>query len=78
MMLDILSASVAVLCLFAIVSPCVHTGVFGTTGLGVIAVASIWSLDAYAFHNDVVATLMVGVLLTGTPHVITSMKRHRK
>ena len=42
---DILSLLVAALCLWAVISPKVPTGIICSAGLGTIALAAIWSVD---------------------------------
>jgi hypothetical protein len=45
MLHDFIASGVALLCLWAIISPNVPTGIWGTIGLGLIATAALWSLD---------------------------------
>lgn len=62
---DVVTAAVACLCLWAIVSPRVHTGILPTIGLGAIFVAAIWSLDDWAPAPTVVDVMLGGIGLVG-------------
>lgn len=42
---DILATAVVAMCLWAVVSPKVPTGIVCSAGLGMIALAAIWSID---------------------------------
>jgi hypothetical protein len=58
---DVVTVAVAFLCLWAIVSPKVHTGILPTIGLGAIFVAALWSLDDWAPAPTVVDVMLGGV-----------------
>lgn len=58
-----LAASVAALCLWAIVNPRLHTCIAGTAGLLCIGVAALLSLDYYS--QPVTQLLLGGMLLCG-------------
>lgn len=47
MMHDYLAILVAAVCLWAIISPRIHTGIVCTVGLALVSVAAIWSIDDY-------------------------------
>lgn len=61
MLHDTVSLLVAMLALWAIVSPRVPTGVFITAGLGAVFVVSVWSIDD-GFNSDVALDLLLGAL----------------
>ena len=62
---DYVTVAVIALCLWAIVSPKVHTGIFPTAGLGTICVAAFWSLDDWAPAPTVVDVMLGGIGLIG-------------
>lgn len=63
MLHDLVTFTVAFLCMWAIVSPKVHTGILPTIGLGAIFVASLWSLDDWAPAPSVVDVMLGGMAL---------------
>lgn len=65
MLHDLLSIIVVMMCLWAIVSPRVPTGIVATVGLCVIAVAALWSLDDWAPWDAVATTLLLGNAIAG-------------
>lgn len=62
---DFVTTGVAILVLWTIVSPKVHTGILPTAGLGAIFVAAIWSLDDWAPAPTVVDVMLGGIGLIG-------------
>ncbi|MEY5097290.1 MAG: hypothetical protein RJA36_9 [Pseudomonadota bacterium] len=62
---DLATIAVAMVCLWAIVSPKVHTGILPTTGLGAIFIAALWSLDDWAPAPTVVDVMLGGIGLIG-------------
>lgn len=65
MLHDLVTSLVASLCMWAIVSPKVHTGILPTMGLGAIFVAALWSLDDWAPAPTVVDVMLGGIGLIG-------------
>lgn len=65
MLHDLVTFSVACLCMWAIVSPRVPTGILPTIGLGAIFVAAAWSLDDWAPAPAVVDVMLGGIGLIG-------------
>ena len=65
MLHDLVTFSVACLCMWAIVSPRVPTGILPTMGLGAIFVAAAWSLDDWAPAPTVVDVMLGGIGLIG-------------
>lgn len=65
MLHDLVTLSVAMVCLWAIVSPRVPTGILPTIGLGAIFVAALWSLDDWAPAPTVVDVMLGGIGLIG-------------
>ena len=65
MLHDTVTLTVAALCLWAIVSPRVPTGITITIGLCVILVATLWSMDYLATPKMVLDTLLGGLGLVG-------------
>ena len=74
---DSLAALVVMFSLWAIVSPRVPTGVLGTAGLGLMAVATLWSFDDFA---DPLAALdlLLGGIATVAAGVAWRVLRHRQ
>lgn len=62
---DYVTVAVMGLCMWAIISPKVHTGILPTTGLGAIIVAALWSLDDWAPAPTVVDVMLGGIGLIG-------------
>jgi len=62
---DLATIAVALVCLWAIVSPKVHTGILPTIGLGAIFIAALWSLDDWAPAPTVVDVMLGGIGLIG-------------
>lgn len=58
---DYVTVAVMGLCLLAILSPRVHTGILPTIGLGAIVVAALWSLDDWAPAPTVVDVMLGGI-----------------
>lgn len=54
---DWLALLAALLCVLAVVSPRVPTGILGSLGLGAIALAALWSLDDW--HDPAMALNIV-------------------
>lgn len=62
MLHNLIACVVAGLCLWAIASPRVPTGIFGTLGLGLVAIAALWSMDD---NHDPVRALDVVLIGVG-------------
>lgn len=65
MLHDLVTLGVAMVCLWAIVSPRVPTGILPTIGLCAIFVAALWSLDDWAPAPTVVDVMIGGIGLIG-------------
>lgn len=65
MLHDSVVLAVAGMCVWFIISPRVPSGILGTTGLGVIAVAALFSLDVWARPEQIANTLFGGLGLIG-------------
>lgn len=61
MLHDLVTFTIACLCMWAIVSPRVHTGILPTIGLGAIFVAALWSLDDWAPAPTIVDVMLGGM-----------------
>lgn len=61
MLHDTLTFAVAMLCLAAIVSPRIPTGIAGSTGLALLAIAGLWSMDDHSNPFQVVDLVFVGL-----------------
>jgi hypothetical protein len=77
MLHDAVTLSVAALCLWAIVSARVPTGIVITVGLCVILVATLWSLDDWASPQTVLDTVLGGLGLVGAGLVWRCYRRPR-
>ena len=77
MLHDALSVAVVALCMWAIVSPRVPTGVFGTAGLGIVAVAALWSVDDAYNPFAAIDLLLSGVLFIGAGLAWRLLRRER-
>ena len=66
MLHDALTFAVAMLCVVAIVSPRVPTGILGSCGLAMLAVCGLWSMDDQSNPFQVVDGVFVGLALVGT------------
>ena len=62
---DLLTLTVAAMCMAAILSPRVPTGIVPTIGLAVVAGAALWSLDDFAPPDKVADMLFVGLSIAG-------------
>jgi len=58
---DVVTMSVALMCLWGIASPRIPTGTIGTAGLGTIAVAALWSLDASVNSGSAIDVVFGGM-----------------
>jgi len=77
MLHDLVTLSVAMVCLWAIVSPRVPTGILPTIGLGAIFVAALWSLDDWAPAPTVVDVMLGGIGLIGAGMVWRCYRKPR-
>lgn len=77
MMHDALALLSAALCMWAVVHPRVPTGLLPTLGLGVMFVASMWSLDDWASADGVLDLMTVGVCLVGVGGFWRVLRRPR-
>lgn len=77
MLHDLVTLSVAMVCLWAIVSPRVPTGILPTIGLGAIFVAALWSLDDWAPAPTVVDVMLGGIGLIGVGMVWRCYRKPR-
>jgi len=81
MLHDALALIVALLCLYVVIAPEVKTGVVGTSGLGIMALGAVWSIDD--MHDPYAATdwILAGFLLVAghvALRVIHSHYRRRR
>lgn len=65
MLHDWMTISFAALCLWAIVSPRVPTGIVPTIGLCIVASAALWSLDDMAPAQTVLDAMIGGLCVVG-------------
>jgi hypothetical protein len=77
MLHDVVTGTVLLLVLWAIISPAVHTGIFATAGLGVIFGAGLWSLDDWAPGPTVVDAMLGGIGLIGLEAAMHVLRDYR-
>jgi hypothetical protein len=65
MLHDALALLAALLCLAAVISPRIPTGIIGSLGLGTISLAALWSLDDWHDPALVLDIALGGVALIG-------------
>lgn len=75
MLHDIVTIIVFALCVWAIVSPHVPTGILATTGLGVLALATLWSLDVTRDEEMIVNAMIGGMGLVGAGVALRVLRR---
>lgn len=83
MLHDVVTWTVALLLLCMLISPRVPTGVLPSLGLGVLLVATLWSLDDQAPGPTIVDTMIGGLGLVGWGitwrfHVTPRLRRRRE
>jgi hypothetical protein len=76
MLHTVLSLAVASICLWAIVSPALHTCIAGTLGLLLVGTAALLSLDYYS--QPVVQMMMLGVVFCGVQVIWRVWRVHGK
>jgi len=64
-MIEILGWVLASLCLWAIVSPKVPTGIVCTLGLGIIGIGGIWATDDSSLAYRNLEIIMIGMVIIG-------------
>lgn len=78
MLHDALVLGVSGLCLWALISPRLPTGVMGSLGLGAMAGAALWSLDYFAKQESVADMLLAGIGLLGLHALLRVLRRHSR
>lgn len=75
MLHDALVLGVSGLCLWALISPRLPTGVLGSLGLGTMAGAALWSIDYFAKQEAVADMLLAGIGLLGLHALLRVLRR---